>query len=196
MDTFMIGARRNWFIRVLGHGTLVRRSDRIEVWSLIAAALILAVATPIVCAIGTSAYDARVHLYSVEAQHRHPLTATAVEESEPAYRPGNITYTVRAKWIAAGQQHVDVIEWSSRPEAGDQQRIWVDDSGRYASPPKTSSLAATEASVLSVAVWLGVLSVVAAALYAIRWRLDIRRFAQWDMEINKISEGGDRRNPQ
>ena len=54
MDTFTIDTRRNWLIRVLGGNPLVRRSDRIEALSFVAAALILAVATPFMCAFGTS----------------------------------------------------------------------------------------------------------------------------------------------
>lgn len=196
MDTFTIGTRRTWFIRVMGHNTLVRRSDRIEAWSLVAAVLILAVATPIVCAFGTSTYDARARLYSIEMQHRHPVTATAAGDGDRGHEPGNGMDAARTKWNAAGQQNVDVVKWSSRAESDDQKRVWVDDNGLLVPPPRTSNSAATEASVLALGMWLGVFVFVAGVLRAIRWRLDIRRFAQWDLEMNKISEGGDRKNPQ
>lgn len=196
MDIFMIDTRRNWFIRLLGHNTLVRRSDRIEAWSLVAAVLILAVATPVVCAFGTSTYDARARLYSIEMQHRHPVTATTVGGGDRVYGPGDVMNAARTKGNAAGQEHVEVIKWSSRAKSGDQNRIWVDDNGLGVAPPRSSSRAAAEASALALAVWLGVLVSVAGVLCAIRWRLDIRRFAQWDLEMNKISEGGDRKNPQ
>jgi hypothetical protein len=48
MDTFTIEARRSWLIRVLGGSPLVRSADRIEAWSYVMAALILAVATPFI----------------------------------------------------------------------------------------------------------------------------------------------------
>ena len=82
MDTFTVDTRRSWLIRVLGGNPLARSSDRIEAWSFVAAVLILAVATPFICAFGTSVYDSRAQSYAQEAQHRHPVTATAIKEGE------------------------------------------------------------------------------------------------------------------
>jgi hypothetical protein len=54
MDIFTIDTRRSWLTRVPGGNPLVRSSDRIEAWSFVLAALILAAATPFICAFGTS----------------------------------------------------------------------------------------------------------------------------------------------
>jgi hypothetical protein len=195
MDTFVVGMRRAWCIRAMGHNVLVRRSDRAEAWSMVAAALILAVMTPFVCALGTSMYEDRSHAYSLEAQHRHLVTATVVDSGELVYGPGRVNSSARVKWNAAGHEHTGTIAWSGRASVGDQQRIWVDDQGRNAPPPRTSNRAAVDASVMAFTVWLGLFSAVAGAMYVIRWRLDVRRFAQWDAEMNQMSRG-DRRNPQ
>lgn len=196
MDTFIIGTRRYWLFRALGRNTLVRRSDRVEAWSVVVAVLVLAVATPFVCAFGTSVHDARARLYAQEALHRHSVIATAMQQVDRDVEPGNTVYTARARWNAGGQEHIDLVKWPTRANVGDQQRIWVDDNGRNVLPPRPSSRAATDALVLAFAVWFGLFSAVAGTLCVIRWQLDSQRFAQWDLEINRASDGGDRRKPQ
>ena len=176
--------RRNWLFRAVGRNPLVRRSDRIQALSFVAAALILAVATPFVCAFGTSVHDTRVRLYALEAQHRHPVIATAMEEGRRDGEPGSTAHTVRGRWSAFGQEHVNIVKWPEHANVGDQQRIWVDDAGHEAMAPRSASLAANDAWVLGLTVWFGLLSAVAGALCAIRWLLDAQRLAQWDVEIN------------
>ena len=196
MDTFAIGMRRNRLFRVLGGNPLARRSDRIQALSFVAAVLILAVATPFICAFGTSVHDSRAQSYAQEGQHRHPVTATAIEEGELVVAANDLWYTAQARWIRAGQDHVGVVKWPDRAEVGDQQRIWVDDDGRYARPPRPASRATIDAWAVALSVWTVLLSALAGAHYAIRSRLDSRRFAQWDLAINRVAEGGDRKKSQ
>ncbi len=196
MDTFSIGPRRNWLIRVLGRNPLVRRSDRIEAWSVMAAALVLAVATPFVFAFATSLQDSRSRTYADEALHRHMVTAIAVEPGELIVEPNSISYTAQARWETAGGTHIAIVQWPDRAKVGDQERIWVDDGGQYSQPPRRPGRATTDAWVIAVALWFGVVSAVAGSFYAIRRSLDTRRFAQWDLELSKIFQGGDRRNSQ
>jgi membrane protein implicated in regulation of membrane protease activity len=80
-------------------------------WSFVMAALILAVATPFICAFGTSLQDSRAPTYAEEATHRHSTTASAIAEGEPVVDFNEAWYTVQAKWNRSGQDHVDVVEW-------------------------------------------------------------------------------------
>jgi hypothetical protein len=196
MDTFTIEPRRNWLIRVLGRNPLVRRSDRIEAWSVMAAALVLTVATPFVCAFGTSLQDSRSRAYAEEALHRHMVTATAIEPGELIIEPNYISYNVQAQWNAAGGRHAGIVKWSDRAKIGDHEGIWVDDEGQYAQPPRSPGRATTDAWAIAVSAWLAVFIVVAGSLHAIRSWLDARRFAQWDLELSKIAEDGNRKNSQ
>ena len=59
-------------------------------------------------------------------------------------------------------------------------------------PPSRATI---DAWAVALSVWSVLLSAVAGALCAIRWRLDSRRFAQWDWR-STTSEGGDRKNSQ
>lgn len=196
MDTFTFGMRRTWLFRALGPNPLVRWSDRIQALSFVAAALILVVATPFVCAFGTSVHDTRERVYAQEAQHRHLVVATAIDEGELVVDSNDLWFTAEAQWNAAGQDRVGVVKWPWRAKIGDQQAIWVDEDGQSARPPSPVSRATTDAWAIGLVVWFVLFSAVAGAYYAIRCRLDSRRFAQWDLAINRVAEGGDRKNSQ
>ena len=196
MDTFTFGMRHNRLFRALGPNPLVRRSDRIEALSLMLAALILVVATPLVCAVGTSLQDSRARTYAEEAMHRHSTTATAIEEGELVVDFNDVWYTVQAKWNRSGQDHLDVVEWPNLAKIGDQQRIWVDDSGGPAQPPTPPSRATIDAWAIALSGWVMLLSALAGGRCAIRWRLDRSRLAQWNLEVTGLLEGGDRKNSQ
>lgn len=196
MDTFTFGTQRNRLLQALGSNPLVRGSDRIEALSFVAAVLILVIATPFVCAFATSLHDTREQLYTEEAQHRHPVMATATEEGELVAASNDVWFTAQAQWNAAGEDRVGVVKWPGRAKIGDRQSIWVDDNGQYALPPRPPGRATTDAWAIGLVVWFAMFDAVAGAYCAIRWRLDARRLAQWDLEINRITEGGDRKNSQ
>ena len=87
MQTFTIGLGRHWWVRLLGRNPLVRSSDRIEVMVLSLAVLLTVVAVPIAGAIGTFVYDAHTRVYAEEAQTRHQVTATAIEDGRSSCNP-------------------------------------------------------------------------------------------------------------
>ncbi|HEX3284639.1 MAG TPA: hypothetical protein VHT50_08275 [Mycobacterium sp.] len=196
MDTFTIETRRSWLTRALGGNPLVRSSDRIEAWSFVMAALILAVATPFICAFGTSSHDSRARSYAEEAMHRHSTTAIAIEGGERVVDFEDVSYTVQAKWNRSGQDHLAVVEWPNLAKIGDQHRIWVDDNGQPARPPLPPSRATIDAWAMALSGWVMLLGAIAGAQYAIRLRLDRIRLAQWDLEVTGLLEGGDRKKSQ
>ena len=63
---------------------LVRNSDRIELLIVALGVLVALVATACAGALGTAVYDARSSVYLAEAQTRHTVIATAIEESTTA----------------------------------------------------------------------------------------------------------------
>jgi len=96
MQTFTIGLGRGWWVRLLGRNPLVRSSDRIEVMVLSLAVLLTVVAVPVAGAIGTSVYDAHTQAYAEEAQTRHQVTATAIEDGTVVMQPKSLSFTARA----------------------------------------------------------------------------------------------------
>ena len=123
MQTFTIGLGRGWWVRLLGRNPLVRSSDRIEVMVLSLAVLLTVVAVPVAGAIGTFVYDAHARVYAEEAQIRHQVTATAIEDGTVVIQPKSLSFTARATWSATRRDHTEIIMWSDQMKAGDQQSI-------------------------------------------------------------------------
>ncbi len=196
MQTFTIGLGRGWWVRLLGRNPLVRSSDRIEVMVLSLAVLLTVVAVPVAGAIGTSVYDAHARVYAEEAQTRHQVTATAIEDGTVVMQPKSLSFTARATWSAAGRDHSDIVMWQDQAKAGDQQSIWVNADGAKVGPPSSSGDAAADAVGLAINVWLGVAAASAGLVYLVRRGLDHRRYAQWDCEFNASRENDGRTNHQ
>lgn len=196
MQTFTIGLGRGWWVRLLGRNPLVRSSDRIEVMVLSLAVLLTVVAVPVAGAIGTFVYDAHARVYAEEAQIRHQVTATAIEDGTVVMQPKSLSFTARATWSAAGRDHSDIVTWQDQAKAGDQQSIWVNADGAKVGPPSSSSDAAADAVAIAINVWLGVAAASAGLVYVVRRGLDHRRYAQWDRELNASRENDGRTNHQ
>ena len=77
-------------------------------------------------------------------------------------------------------QHETVLGWDRPAKAGDRLSIWVNDKGDYAGPPTRATRAVSDAIVVGALLWLSVITVVAAAIGLVRFRLDRRRHAEWD----------------
>ena len=196
MQTFTIGLGRGWWVRLLGRNPLVRTSDRIEVMVLGLAVLLTVVALPIAGAIGTSVYDAYTRVYAQEAQTRHQVTATAIEDGTVVAQQKSISFTAQATWTAAGRDHSDIVMWPDRVKAGDRQFIWVNANGAKVGPPSSSVDAAADAVGIAISVWLGVAAASAGLVYVVRRGLDRRRYAQWDCEFNASRDNHGRTNHQ
>ena len=196
MQTFTIGLGRGWWVRLLGRNPLVRTSDRIEVMVLALAVLLTVVAVPIAGAIGTSVYDAHTRVYLQEAQTRHQVTATAIEDGKVVAQQKSISFTAQATWTAAGRDHSDIVTWPDLVNAGDRQFIWVNVDGEKVDPPPSSSDAAADAAGIAISVWLGVAAASAGLVYAVRRGLNRRRYAQWDCEFDASRENNGRTNHQ
>ena len=196
MQTFTIGLGRGWWVRLMGRNPLVRSSDRIEVMVLSLAVLLTVVAVPVAGAIGTLVYDAHARVYAEEAQTRHQVTATAIEDGTVVMQPKSLSFTARATSSAARRDHTEIVMWSDQVKAGDQQAIWVNADGAKVGPPSSSGDAAADAVGLAINVWLGVAAASAGLVYLVRRGLDHRRYAQWDCEFDAPSENNGRTNHQ
>ncbi|WP_101949607.1 hypothetical protein [Mycobacterium sp. 3519A] len=196
MDTFTIGSLSPWWLRALVRGNpLLRRSDRIEAFVLVLAVLLAIVAIPVAAAVGTSVHEERLRLYAEQAQTRHQVMANAVGEGQVVPNHRSVAFVAEATWTDAGIPHQGVVPWSGKAEIGDKQRIWVDDHGDYVGPPSSPGRATAEAVAVSFLILLGVVELAAASVHLIRRRLDDRRFALWEREINEFQDNdGPRRH--
>jgi hypothetical protein len=196
VQTFTIGLGRLWWVRVLGRNPLVRRSDRIEVLVLSLAVLLTIAAMPVVTTIGTSVHDARTRLYAEEAQTRHQVTATAIEDAVFEVEPNTVWITARASWNAGGRDHVGIVRWPSGVKRGDQQPIWVDKAGQSVPEPPPPTRADSDAIGVALSMWFGVVAAAAGLVYLVRRRLDHSRYRQWDRAINASRHNDGQANHQ
>ncbi|MGX9791129.1 Rv1733c family protein [Mycobacterium sp. MMS18-G62] len=198
MQTFTIGLGRLWWFRVLGRNPLVRGSDRIEVLVLSLAVLVTVVAMPVAATFGTSVHDARTRLYAEQAQTRHQVTATAVEEAVLSLDVESDTmwFTANASWSVAGRDHVGTVTWPAYSKRGDQQVIWVDDAGKSVPAPPSQSRADTDAVGIALTMWLGAAAASAGLVFLVRRRLDHRRYREWDRVITASRNNDGQANRQ
>ena len=196
METFTFGLGNRWWVLALGRNPLVRRSDRFEALVLCLAVVLTVVSIPIAGAIGTFVHEDRTRLYAEEAQSRHQVTATAIEDGTVVTQQHSVSFTAPAAWTAAGRDHSEIVTWSGPVKAGDQQSIWVNTDGAKVEPPSPSSRAAADAVAIAISVWLGVAAALAGLVYVVRRGLDHRRHAQWDCELNASRQNDGRTNHQ
>ncbi|AQT79278.1 hypothetical protein B1R94_08360 [Mycolicibacterium litorale] len=192
MDTHF-RLRRSWFTRLFGRSPLVRSSDRVEALTLLLAVIVVLVAMPVAGAVGTAVYSSRSAVYDAELRSRHPVTATVLQDSDATMRPYSVTFAARGRWRDHGVVHEDTFAWNRAVTAGEQLTIWVDEHGDYAGPPARPHRAAADGISAGAVLWMTVVTLAAAMVALVRFRLDRRRHAQWDQGLRTlVDEGGGR----
>jgi hypothetical protein len=177
MQTFTITVGRDWWNRIAGRNPLVRGSDRVQAWVFAFAALIVVGATPVAGAIGTSVHHSRAQFYAEEAAHRHPVIATALEDSGVEVGPGpaDVSFYVRASW-------------PDEATVGDRADIWVDDdTGEPVDAPSSPSRAVNDAVGVAFSVWFALMATTAGSAHLIWLRLTYRNYVQWDRELEALN---------
>ncbi|MGH3523127.1 MAG: Rv1733c family protein [Mycobacterium sp.] len=183
MDTFSVRLPRWRFVRLFGRNPLVRASDRVEALVLVLAVVVSLLAAPIAAAVGTAVHDSRRHVYAEQAQTRHMVTATVMEDGV-ARTPPSKTVTVRARWFAAGAEHTGAVQTRQTVKPGDSIDVWVDRDGSQVGPPMRSAV--HEAVTAALAIWLGVAIAAAALVAASRAVLNRVRHARWQHDFDKL----------
>ena len=186
MQTFTLLPERWWVVRVFGRNPLVRLSDRVGVLLVLLAFVVSIIAAPVAGGVGTAVYDAHSRRYAEQAQTRHPVTATVLEDSTVIL--DNVTYTVSARWRADATEHTGSFSWPHFVKAGDLIDIWVDTDSRPVNAPAPASHAGVDAVMAGITIWLSVVAAAAALTALVRWRLNRLHSADWDRELCSLEE--------
>lgn len=189
METFTLNAG-TWIRRLVTRGPLVRTSDRIEaaVTFLVLALVVLAI--PVAGAMGTTAYDTRAHEYAAQRLSSHHVDAITTDGSAPSKMRPQDAFVTPVQWQFAGKHHIDTIVTPVRLKPGDQKSIWVDAAGNRTVAPLTDHDAAIDAASIAIASWLVVAAVGTAVLVVVRSRVNRRRYAGWDRELEDLADNG------
>ena len=192
MYTFTLGVRRGWLTRSFGRSPLVRTTDRVEALTLLLVTALVVVTAPIAGAVGTGVYSSHSAAYAEQANGRHAVTATVVQDSPLSVRPYSVTAAVHARWQDLGRNHEATFAWDRPAEAGAHLRIWVDGAGDYAGPPAPAGRAASDAICAGVVMWLAAVTIGAMAVGLVRFRLTRLRHAAWDRALRDLvgDDGG------
>jgi hypothetical protein len=178
------------------HNPLRRRTDLVEAWVALAAALLIAVAVPVVGVV-TGDLSRHALLQSVEEQQRerHRISATVVKEiaqqrldPDPETSPDrDVQSRVLARWTAPdGTRHRGtVIADLKEPRAGDRFPLWTDAHGEVVGRPLDTATATTHAALAGFGAAAGAAALVEGARRLIVWRMVLRRYARWDQAWEK-----------
>jgi hypothetical protein len=185
-----------WVLRACGRNPLVRRIDRLELLIVALGILVVVVAAACAGALGTAVHDARSRVYIAQAQTRHTVTASAIDDSTVVLGvDDNMATRVNARWQVNGTEHTGSLNWDHAVKTGDPLTIWVDRDGNRVDAPTPISQAGVDAVAVAYVAWQ---SVVLAAAVLICWgrsRLDRRRDSAWERDIRcLIDDDGGRTN--
>jgi hypothetical protein len=181
-----------WLLRACGRrNPLVRTSDRIELLIIAIGVLIALVATACAGALGTAVHDARSRVYLAEAQTRHNVIATAIEDSTTVVGvDDNAATSVNARWHVDDTEHSDAFTMNRPVKTGDPLVIWVDGDGNRVDAPTPTSQAGVDAVGIAYAAWQTVALAVFGLVCWGRSRLDRRRISGWERDLRSLAYDG------
>lgn len=188
MQTYEFHLGAWWPLRSFTRNPLVRTSDRLEAAALMVAIVICLAAIPLAGALGTSVYDSHHHRYVTEAQTRHRVTATVIDNNAASDGADPDAGTVRAAWRVDGVDHVGRLLRADRVNAGDRVEIWVDQHGEAVAAPTPTWRAGADAALVGYMLLVGVGVTTVCLLTFVRERLDRLRNAQWDRELDRLAD--------
>ncbi|MFH8572025.1 hypothetical protein [Streptomyces sp. NPDC017993] len=169
---------------------LRRRTDRIEAWVALAAALLITLgATSVGRLTGQAAHVALLETVRLQHAQRHLVWVTVDRlVSRTPLDPDPETSSQRdahrrviARWTAHdGSQHTGRLS-SPRPvEPGERFRIWTDHGGRVMPRPMDVSTAGTHAVLAGLGAAAAAGGLIEGGRRLIVWRLWVRRYRRWD----------------
>jgi hypothetical protein len=181
-----------WLLRAYRRrNPLVRTSDRVELFFVTLGVLVTLVATACAGALGTAVHDARSRVYVAEAQTRHSVIGTAVEDSTTVLGTDRNTVTsVNARWRVGGIEHADHFTTHDRVKSGDPLVIWLDRDGNRVDAPTPTSQAGMDAVVAAMMFWLTVAFTVTGLICLARSGLNRRRIRGWDRDLRSLVHDG------
>lgn len=180
-----------WYLRALGRNPLVRLSDRIEAFSVLAVAAIALMAIPLAMQLHHQTYTERMHAVTEQAQTRHSVQATVVRGSTGFPTDFDSAASVTVQWADGNKVRTEQIISPATVETGAPLTIWLDTDNKVVSAPLQPLDA--ELSALGIA-WVGWTTIVlfgGIGAMGVRRGLDRLRVRAWDREIRLLTYNDD-----
>jgi hypothetical protein len=189
MDYFTLDWGRCWTVRALGQNPLVRFSDRVEAVVLVLVFVTALAVIPVAGTIGTAVYESRARLYTEQAQTRHTVAATAIEDSTVILDQDAEVFRTEARWRVNGVEHFGSVDLANATKTGDQFDVWVDASGDQVAAPTPTSQAGIDAIFAGAGAWLIAMAGAAGLSMLVRSWLTHRRLLGWEREWQALVSG-------
>lgn len=173
---------------------LVRVSDRIEAAAMVLVLAIALLSAPLAAASGTAIHDNLSHRFAQDRISRHQILATATQDSTFLPQPYGKPFVTTVRWEFGNGIHADELRTSDSVKADEQQWIWVDSDGNRTFAPFGDREAAVEAVVAAVGLWFATIGIACAGWALLRYRLNKRRGADWDRDLEQLADNGGRMN--
>ncbi|WP_186629566.1 hypothetical protein [Rhodococcus sp. BP22] len=167
---------------------LVRRSDRIQSTIKTTVLTLMILMLPVAAWIGMSTLAVGQSRVAAQESSVRQVTATTttVADIAPVLQSevGSVTSaTVDATWSYDGLDHQGQVSLPPGSPAGTQLPIWVDRDGDQTAPPATGADAVVTALFTGFGSLIAAASIFVGTYFAVRFRLDTQRHADWDREI-------------
>ncbi len=172
------------------HNPLRRRTDRVEAWVALAAALLVAFgATTAGWLAGRATQGTLLATVRIQHQQRHLqwvtvdrlVSRTPLDPDPETSSQRDAHRRVVARWTGRdGTAHMGQLAAPRPVETGERFRIWTDGRGRVVPRPMDASTAGTHAVLAGLGTTAGVGMMIEGARRLIVWLLMVRRFRRWD----------------
>jgi hypothetical protein len=186
----LFAARCGWYVRAFGFNPLIRLTDRLEAFAVLAVLVSALFALPAAAMAGTMIYESGVRTATEQTQTRHSVDALVVDGAglptdfeTPAY--------VSAQWTEGTQTHTDRVASPATVRAGDHMTVWLDPAGTVVAAPRTAADAKIGAVAAAVAVWITVVACSAVLAFVVRVGLDRSRERAWERELHLLAHNDD-----
>ncbi|MFD8725801.1 hypothetical protein ACFV2H_49720 [Streptomyces sp. NPDC059629] len=165
---------------------LWRRRDIVEAWIVLATWTVVAVGGTVTGLVTAHAAD---EMFARQRTERHSVRAVVL--NDVPHSTGTLGGTDRrpasVRWTTPdGSTRTDRTLVSTGLKAGAKVTVWQDSQGRLAHAPTGSTKSAVESGFLGTAAALAFAGLVFGAGAVARWRLDCRRFEEWDREWDLV----------
>lgn len=169
---------------------LRRGVDRLQ-WSagLLLTVLFVVLGSTVAVLAAGPVYQDGVRAERQERAVRHQVVATALSRPEAGGPDAVARYVVRVRWTEpdGSARTRTAAAWSPQIRPGETRRVWVDDSGRPADPPRSHrrTVFETAATAAGAVLASGLLLLIAYML--VRQHTDRLRAAEWDAALARLN---------
>jgi hypothetical protein len=166
---------------------LRRESDRREARARRVVVMLSAAILPLAFLLGFAAFRGATD----DSSGVHPVTATVTATGVSVSSGLAVIHTGTVAWVAPdGVRHQATVVLTRSERVGEAVRLWVDRQDRVGARPTTTTDAVVNATLVALLSQLTVVLILAAGLWAVRARLDPRRFQEWDEDWRRLDRFG------